>query len=196
MQPVQAFTTRTLVRTRMRGTASNGAHGAVFYINVAITSNSYAALFADAHLTGVNQQEVNFVNPIAGQGDTELMSISGFDGAPIEIELDIDPDQLSFTYRINGTPGGPLSFAASSVTSSAGFGTAYSTAAAFDELNERGRVHRRLVHYRLSALPPPRSLASTVTVTRARGAADHVGHRAAGALASARRLDADVVEAI
>ncbi|HEY5928015.1 MAG TPA: hypothetical protein VIV11_40290, partial [Kofleriaceae bacterium] len=131
------FVTRTLVRTRMRGTATAGAHGAVFYINFAIGAGSYAALFADAHLTGTNQQEVNFVNPIAGQGDNDLVTIAGFTGAAITIELDIEPTQSRFRYRINGgSMNGPISVTPSSGTTLAGFGTltGYSTAAAFDEL--------------------------------------------------------------
>lgn len=101
-QPLQAFTTRTLVHVRMRATAATAGHGAVFWINVGYrtTDDTFAPLFVAANLSASMQDvtvwtKVNSVETLLPFSE----SVPATDFA--DITLDIDP--ASLTAVVNGT---------------------------------------------------------------------------------------------
>jgi len=136
-QPKQPFTTRTLVQARMRGTASNGARGAVFWINVGYQAdNSFAPLFVDAKLEVDNTLTLHVLTKTAAGLEQELAQHSGLPNDFVDFSIDIDPSTLRATFAGGGIAGTYqlVQQAAGTATDQWATLTAYSTAAEFDAI--------------------------------------------------------------
>jgi len=105
-QPKQPFTTRVLVRVRMRSITTSGARGAVFWINVGYDgSGTFAPLYVDAKLQSNGTQTLHFMRKTVASVEDEFATITGLGAGFLDVELDIDPATLGVSYVGAGTSG-------------------------------------------------------------------------------------------
>jgi len=133
-RPAQTFTTRTIIDVRMRSTTTSGARGAVFWINFGFDGTGYVALFVDVKRSSGTAQRIELVNKVGATEDV-FASATGLSLAAVDIQLDLDPSVPSVTYSAGGTSGTRmLGRTTSTVAASWATLTAYSGAAAFDQV--------------------------------------------------------------
>lgn len=135
-QPKQPFVTRTLVHGRMRGTAVDGARGAVFWINVGYdVAGTFAPVYVDAKLQADTSQTLSLWTKTSAGVEVALATLDGFSNEFIDFDLDIDPGTLAVRFA---TARGTSTFTAIRQSSSAldqwATVVAYSTAAEFDDV--------------------------------------------------------------
>ncbi len=105
--PVQDFTTRTLVHARMRGTDSDGGLlGAVAWVNVGYDAmGSYAPVFVDIRLGTDGAQTVSLHTKNAGGAVVTLAAQHVPTQELLDVTLDIDPANLRVTFASSAFEG-------------------------------------------------------------------------------------------
>jgi len=105
-QPKQPFLTRTIIHVRMRNTTTSGSKGAVFWINVGYDgSGTFAPLFVDVKLQSNNTQSALVMRKTSAGVEQNVATLPGLGTDFVDVDLDIDPTTLMFTYAIAGSTG-------------------------------------------------------------------------------------------
>jgi hypothetical protein len=140
MRPAQDFTTRTIVRLRLKGALPNsGSKGAVFYMNVGFTApvagmTTYATLLVDAKRENNATQTLSLWVMDTTGAETRPAMTSGLPDQFQDVKLDIDPVLLNVTVTTPGQIGTYSLFRQPPTSISPRFFSAlgYSTAGDFD----------------------------------------------------------------